>query len=80
MMTKKKVPKKINITNSQDLCGHIHTLYANAEILKELFPMYFGSDTNNENETDENETHCTHEPLVENTEDVSLQQHQVCFF
>ena len=46
LMNKKKIPKSISIQQSHSWCGHIQTLFANFEIMKELFPDYFGSSCN----------------------------------
>ena len=43
LQNKKKIPKVINIQESQNFCGHIQTLLANIEILNEMFPEYFTS-------------------------------------
>ena len=41
LLNKKKVPKAINIEQTGEFCGHIQTLFANFEIVRELFPGYF---------------------------------------
>ena len=50
LQNKKKIPKVINIQESQYFCGHIQTLFANFEIVKELFPEYFNTPMNSEEE------------------------------
>ena len=35
------IPKTMSINQSQELCGHIQTLFGNFEIVRELFPAYF---------------------------------------
>ena len=56
LLNKKKVPKSTSIQNTENLCGHIHTLLANLEILEGLFPHYFNTtlqdDTSSVIETD----------------------------
>ena len=49
-LKKKKMPKSIINTQSKHLCGHLQTLYANVELLQDLFPFYFGT---NDIETDD---------------------------
>lgn len=47
LQNKKKILKTTSIHQSQHLCGHIQTLFANFEIVSELFPTYFNeSETN----------------------------------
>ena len=41
MQNKKTVPKSISLEKLENLCDHIKTLYANIDILNELFPSYF---------------------------------------
>ena len=52
-MNKKKSPKSVKIQQSHSLCGHIQTLFANFEIMKELFPDYFGSSCNTTEDSDD---------------------------
>ena len=69
LLNKKRIPKSISIQNSDNFCGHINTLYANIEILKELFPLYFGK---NDDDTDD----IADEPRfleMPNTDDVDIQ-------
>ena len=76
MMNKKKVPKEISIVEKGNVSGHIHTLYANLELLKELFPMYFAiPDTQSDNDSD-----ASQQEVLENTDDTHIQQYQVYFF
>ena len=49
LQNKKKIPKCRSIQQCENLCGHIQTLFANFEVLSELFPDYFvTSDGNSE--------------------------------
>ena len=50
LQNKKRIPKSISIQETQNLCGHIHTLFANFEILIKLFPEYFSSNSQDANE------------------------------
>ena len=43
LLNKKKVPKSTSIQYTENLCGHIHTLFANLEVLEGLFPHYFNT-------------------------------------
>lgn len=61
--------------DKDNVCGHIHTLYANLEILKELFPMYFAI-----LDTKCDESDAPQQEVWENTDDVHIQQYQVYFF
>ena len=51
LLNKKKVPKSISISQNTNLCGHIQTVFANFEILENIFPHYFKS--NNSHKEDE---------------------------
>ena len=74
--TRRKYQKEISIVDKDNVCGHIHTLYANLEILKELFPMYFAiPDTKCDNESD-----TPQQEVLENADDIHIQQYQVYFF
>ena len=41
LVSEGKMLKEININHNRDLCSHIHTLFANLETLRKLFPLYF---------------------------------------
>ena len=71
MLNKKKVPKKISIDQTQDICGHIHTLYANLEVLKQMFPIYFSMP---EMFDDCNQPDGSSDQVSEKVEDIHLQQ------
>ena len=43
LQNKKRIPKCVSIEQNQDLCGHIQTLFANFEIVNEMFPEYFST-------------------------------------
>ena len=43
LLNKKKIPKSISIQQNTNLCGHIQTLFANFEVMENLFPMYFSA-------------------------------------
>lgn len=70
MLNKKKVPKEVSVQmEGQNLCGHIKTLYANMEILKELFPLYFST----HEELEESNISQYQSATIENTDDSNLQ-------
>ena len=41
LLNNKKIPKAISIDQNSHLCGHIKTLFANFEVMEQLFPQYF---------------------------------------
>ena len=86
LLNKKKVPKTMSIQNTENLCGHIHTLFANLEILEGLFPHYFNSTLQEDMSEIETESYSGSEDLLQdpiNTEDNELSEAtstQVRFF
>ena len=78
LLNKKKVPKATSIQNTENLCGHIHTLFANLEILEKHFPHYFNSTfQDNSNSMIETESYSGSEDISQgtiNTEDNELSE------
>ena len=72
LLNKKKMPKKISITDNSKLCPHMATLYANFETWKGNFPGYFIDDAE-ENEDEEDEINA---PAVDdlNMDDTGIQE------
>ena len=48
LMNKKKIPKLTTIQEHDSVCNHIQTLFANFEVLENIFPEYFSSTIVNE--------------------------------
>ena len=74
LVNKKNVPKSISIEQCHSLCGHIHTLFANFELLQQLFPLYFCAPLQSHEDNGEN---CDSEdiPLDQDTlnmDDISI--------
>ena len=42
LMNKKKVPKSVSIQEHYSMCGHVQTLFANMEILENIFLITSG--------------------------------------
>ena len=61
----------MSIQQSENLCGHIQTLFANFEVFKQVFPSYFGTQTQNEESngdfSDSDDISLDNEPI--NTDD-----------
>lgn len=65
LMNKKKIPKLITIQEHDSVCNHIQTLFANFEVLENIFPEYFSSTIVNE----DMEYVQYHEDVTSNTQD-----------
>ena len=50
MVNKKKMPKQFNISNTQNVCDHLHTVYANIEVIRDIFPLHFITNTDSTTE------------------------------
>ena len=69
LMNKKKVPKSVSIQEHYSMCGHIQTLFANMEILENIFPDYFRSSSTNDEMKNGNYNMNTENTCHANTED-----------
>ena len=70
LLNKKKIPKSVSIQWNEGLCEHINTLFANFEVVQKLFPDYFRTEENGE----ENEEDPFYLPTsIINSNDVHIQ-------
>ena len=78
MLNKKKMPKEFSISDSKNVCTHLSSLYANMEVVRNLFPSYFLSNTNTSPESFAEDAYIPQEE-EENLEDLNLMANEVLF-